>query len=222
MADLVTLFTLRTWASTMHRLQQWLSALVALMACSASLAQQSSDLASHCKQGEFAYLNANMHEVHYPRYKTEEERRTKPGWVLQRTDKVLSICADRPEEPFNLITYRFGKIGNIELERVATKSSPFHVFERATSPHTGEVILFFSVDPYTYCVSEATAQGSGISLTVLKSGREVASFFSGNDRGTDYEAGLLELNHEGSPALREFRSKNAFQTPCDGKPLMRP
>lgn len=206
----------------MHRYLKWPSALVALMACSASLAQQSSNLASHCKQGEFAFLNANMQEVRYPRYKTEEERRTKPVWILQRTDKVLSICADRPEEPFNLITYRFGKIGNIELERVATQSSPFHFFERATSPHTGEVILFFSAGPYTYCVSEATAQGSGISLTVLKSGREVASFFSGNDRGIDYEAGLFELNQDGSPAFKEFRPKNDFQTPCDGKRLMRP
>jgi hypothetical protein len=193
-----------------------------LIACGASQAQQAESIASHCRQGEFSILNANMQEVRAPRYKTEAERRTKSLWVLQRTDKVLSICADRPEEPFNLITYRFGKIGNIELERVATQSSPFHIFERATSPHTGEAILFFSAGPYTYCVSEATAQGSGISLSVFKSGREVASFFSGNDRGTDYEAGLFELNQEGSPALREFRSKNAFQTPCDGKRLMRP
>jgi len=222
MADLVALSTLRTWASTMRRLLKWLSAIAALMACSASFAQQSSSLASHCKQGEFAFLNASMQEVHYPRYKTEDEKRTKPLWILQKTDKVLSICADRPAEPFNLIAYRFGKIGNIELERIATQSSPFHIFERTTSPHTGEAILFFSAGPYTYCVSEATAQGSGISLSVLKSGREVASFFSGNDRGTDYEAGLFELNQQGSPGLRKFRPKNDFQTPCDAKHLIRP
>jgi hypothetical protein len=165
-----------------------------------------------------------MSEVHYPQYETEEERKTKPVYVLRKTGKILSICADRPEEPFSLVAYRFGAIGKVEFERVATKTSPFHVFEREDTPHTGDAILFFSVGPYTYCVSEATGQGSGVSLTVLKAGQEVVSLFSGNDRGTDYEAGLLDLSftQNKSPVLRAFTPKNEFQTPCDGKTLMRP
>lgn len=165
-----------------------------------------------------------MPELHYPRYETEEERRTKPGWVLRDTGKILSICVDRPVEPFNSVAYRFGAVGKVEFERVATKSSPFYVFERGGTPHSGDNVLFFAVAPYTYCVSEATGQGSGVSLTVLKSGREVASFFSGNGRGTDYESGLLELSFakNKSPALKAFPLKNEFQTPCDGKRLMRP
>jgi hypothetical protein len=200
--------------------------LFALMVSCVCHAQQPSSLASHCKNGELAYLNANMSELHYPRYETEEDRRTKPIWVLRKTGKVLSICADSPVEPFNSVAYRFGAIGKVEFERVATKSSPFNVFEAGGTPHSGDNVIFFTVGPYTYCVSEATGQGSGVSLTVLKAGQEIVSLFSGNDFGTDYEAGLLDLSfsQSKSPALRVFplTLKNQFQTPCDGKQLMRP
>jgi hypothetical protein len=203
----------------MHSLKR-LFALVAFLTCCICHAQESPNVASHCKQGESAYLNANMPELRYPQYETEEERKTKPVWILRKTGKILSICTDRVSEPFNYITYRFGAIGNIEFERVATKSAPFYVFERSTSPHTGEFVLFFSVGPHTYCVSEATGQGSGISLTVLKAGAEVASFFSGNHHGTDYEVNLVDISS--SPSLRKYPLKDKFRTPCDGKRLMRP
>ncbi len=165
-----------------------------------------------------------MSEPHYPRYETDLERRTQPGTVFRKTGKVLSICSDRPTAPFTTLIYRFGVIGNVELERVANKSSPFYGVERGGSPHAGEDILFFRIGQYTYCVSEATGQGSGISLTVLKGGQEVVSLFSGNSRGTDYETGLLDLSFGSnkSPAIRAALLKNDFQTPCDGKRLMLP
>lgn len=206
-------------ALIMHSFKR-ISVTAAFLASCMCHAQELPRVASHCKQGESAYLNANMPELRYPKYETEEERRTKPGWILQKTEKVLSICADQTSELFNSIVYRFGAIGNVEFERVATKSDPFYMFDRSDGPHTGNFIIFFLVGSYTYCVSEATGQGSGISLTVLKAGAEVASFFSGNDRGTDYEAGLIDLSS--SPALREYPLKKKFRTPCDGKRLMRP
>lgn len=147
--------------------------LVAISMPGLCMAEEISSIESHCKEGEFPYLNANLAELRYPKYKMEEERRTKPGWVLQKTGKFLSICADRQTEPFSSVTYRYGKIGDIEFERVATKSSPFYVFNRGLSPHDGENVFFFKSGQYTYCVSEATAQGSGISLTVLKAGKEI-------------------------------------------------
>lgn len=165
-----------------------------------------------------------MPELHYPRYATEEERKTRPGWVLRNTGKILSICVDRPAEPFNSVAYRFGAVGKIEFEQIATKSSPFFVYEIGGSPHSGDNVIVFTTAPYTYCVKEATGQASGISLTVLKAGREVASFFSGNDRGTDYESGLLELSfsESQSPVLKVPSVKDKFQPSCEGKHLMRP
>ena len=189
-----------------------------------SMADEVSTISSHCKINEYAYLNANMAELHYPRYKTDEERRTKPGWILKRTGKFLSICADRQTEPIGSLIYRYGKVGEVEFEKEATKLSPFYVFERSTSPHTGDNVFFFNVGLYTYCISEATAQGSGISLTVLKAGKEIVSLFSGNDRGIDYDAGLLDISFgtSKSPVLKEYPLANKFRTPCDGKRLMRP
>lgn len=194
-------------------------AFVSVVTLSVGYAQEEPRLASHCKPGESVYLNANMPELRYPQYETEEERRTKPGWVLNKTGKILSICVDHRQKPHGSLIYRFGVPGTVEFEKVATNSSPFHVFERFESV-SGNVVIFFVSGPYTYCVSEATGQGSGISLTVLKAGQEVASFFSGNSRGIDYEAGLTNLPK--SSVLREFDLKNKFQTPCDGKRLMRP
>jgi hypothetical protein len=186
---------------------------------SAGYAQEEPKLASHCKPGETTYLNANMPELRYPQYVTEEERKTKPGWILKQTGKILSICVDRRPKSQSPLVYRFGAPDMVEFEKVATKSSPFYTFNRFESV-TGNVVIFFVDGHYTYCVSEATGQGSGISLTVLKAGQEVASFFSGNGRGTEYETGFIDLST--SSTLRAFELKNKFQTPCDGKRLMRP
>jgi hypothetical protein len=200
--------------------------LLGLFSASACYAHRDSveGFPTHCKAGEFAYLNASMSELRYPQYDTEEERKTKPGWILQKTGKVLSICADGPAEPFNSVAYRFGAIGNVELERVADKNLPFYVFERETSARSGDAVFFFFIGQYTYCVTEATGQGNGISLTVLKAGREIVSLFSGNYRDTDFETGLLDLSFEQStsPALQSYELTNKFKTPCDGKRLIRP
>lgn len=177
--------------------------------CTLAVAQPSENVASHCREGEFAYLNARMSNVHYQ----------DGGYHLIETRKVISICGDRNSEPFQSVVYRFGPVGNVEMERVATQSSKFHIFNRSTSPHTGQNVIFFKSGPYTYCVTEATAQGSGIGLTVLKSGRQVLHLFSGNRRGLDFDSELIEVNFTSarSPSFQEFVPLDPFNTPCDAK-----
>ena len=204
---------------TMHVIVKAFVALASVATYSVGYASEELRLPSHCKPGESTYLNAHMPELRYPQYETEEERKTKPGWVLKKTGKILSLCVDRRSKHHDLPIYRFGAPGMIEFEKVATKSSPFYIFERFESV-SGNQVIFFAVGQHTYCVSEATGQGSGISLTVLKAGREVASFFSGNDRGIDYEAGLTDLSK--IEALQGYELRKKFQTPCDGVRLMRP
>ena len=116
-----------------------------------------------------------------------------------------------------MVAYRFGPVGKVEMERVASESKKFFIFERSTSPHTGENIVFFRAGSYTYCVSEATAQGSGIGLSVLKLGRQVLDLFSGNERGEDFESEMIEVNFSSpqSPVFQSFRPSNPFKTPCD-------
>ena len=116
-----------------------------LINCSSVFAQQYKDFPSHCKRGEYAYLNAHMSEVRPP---------SKKGYELIKTNKLLSICTDRQSEPFSMVAYRFGPVGNVELERISSEFKKFFIFERSTSPHIGENILFFRIGAYTYCVRE--------------------------------------------------------------------
>lgn len=118
------------------------------------------------------------------------------GYSLVNTGKILSICADRQKEPFQSVTYRYGPIGNVEMERIASKANKFSIFSQSTTPHTGENLIFFKVGDYTYYVSEATGQGSGIGLSVFKSARKVMDLFSGNSPGSDFDSGLVEINFD--------------------------
>jgi hypothetical protein len=188
------------------------AAVLASLICSSSWAQQPENVASHCKKEEFAYLNANMSKIH--------DRNG--GYDLIKTGKVLSICTDRQSEPFHSVAYRFGSVGKIEMERIATPSSKFRIFTRQTSPHTGENIIFFTSGPYTYCVSEALGQGNGIGLTVFKSGQQVLDLFSGTESGIDFESGMIDVDFDfssaRSPVFQHFDSANPLQTPCDPLP----
>ena len=123
----------------------------ALVACSASANEHPAPVPTHCRAGEVAYLNATMAEV---------QALPKQGGG-RKTGKLLSLCAGNSSEPLRALSYRFGPPGRIDMEQVATSSRPFHTFDRATSPHTGEELLFFTVGAYTYCVTAATGQGQG-------------------------------------------------------------
>lgn len=107
------------------------------------------------------------------------------------------------------------------MEQVATASRKFRIFDRSTSSHTGEELLFFLVGPYTYCVTAATGQGQGVGLTVLKGGRRILDLFSGNDLGKDYEGGLsglfdTDFSSAESP-LQPLKPADPLHTPCDAK-----
>jgi hypothetical protein len=170
---------------------------------------------SHCRAGEFAYLNARMAIV----------RRQAGRIEYIKTDNLLSLCADRKSEPLGSLVYRFGPIGSPELSVAASRGQKFNVFERSTTAHSGENILFFPLGSYTYCVAEASGQASGIGLTVFKSGfktnkksgAKVVDLFSGNNRGMDFESGLIDLSFHAphSPILRHYPASNGQQTPCD-------
>lgn len=135
--------------------------ILSLAICGSSLGQQQGQIPTHCKAGEFAYLNANLSKVSYFPKPSGGWKKGDTIYELRKTGKVLSICADVNTEPFQSIAYRYGSIGKVEMERIATRSDKFNIFSRSTSPHTGENLMFFKAGQYVYCVSEATAQGSG-------------------------------------------------------------
>lgn len=156
-----------------------------------------------CKQEEFPYLNAKMAKV---------VNQKESGYHLENNGKILSICVDKDKEPFGKLIYRYGVIGQVEMEREATSKKKFYIYDMATSPHTGRNIFWFKSGAYTYIVTEATAQGSGIGLKVFKSGIKVVDLFSGNDRGSDYESGLIDINFsiENSPIFIVKKPEGIF------------
>lgn len=162
---------------------------------SQAVAQTTPGLPTHCASDEFAYLNATMGHISHD---------AKGQMVLTKNGKVLSLCADRANEPYGKFTYRYGAVGNVELERSASVKNKFSTYGRSTSPRTGENIFFFSIGINTYYVTEATGQGNGVSLYVFKSGKPLAYLFSGTVLGTDFELGpaAASAGSAGSPVFR--------------------
>jgi hypothetical protein len=194
--------------------------ILTLTLCGSSFGQQQGQIPTHCKVGEFAYLNANLSKIHYFPKPGGGWKNGDTVYELRKTGKVLSICADTNKEPFQSIAYRYGTIGNVEMERIATRSDKFSIFSRSTTPHTGENLMFFKSSQYVYCVSEATAQGSGIGLTVLKSGRQILNLFSGNDFGIDFESEMIQIDFDTarSPIFEHVEPLNNFRTACNPRP----
>lgn len=158
-----------------------------ILALCGTASAKPANVPSHCRSGEFAYLNAKMSRV---------VKKPDGGYSLVPAGTVLSLCADRKEEPFHSLAYRYGPVGHVALERVASTKDPFNIFTRSTSPHTGENLIFFSAGGYNYYVTEAIGQGSGVGLSVFKSGRKVVDLFSGNKRDVEFEAELLDINFD--------------------------
>ncbi len=166
----------------MRQYIHWLSFLIGLGI--AALAEPSNAFPTHCNPGEFAYLNAKM-----ANYKTDSK-----GYFLnEKNGKILSICTDSAKEPFGKVFYRYGAIGKVEMENVATSAAKWGIYNRTTSPHTGRNVFSFNVGKFNYYVGEETVQASGIQLIAYKSGKRVLHLFSGNSRGVDYESDLLDI-----------------------------
>ena len=186
-----------------RQIQWWVPTACVLVAAPAAAA-----IPTHCKASETAYLSARMSIVQRP---------VAGGYRLLKTPNVLSLCADKLLEPFNTFVYRYGPIGRPELEQVATARAKFNVFSRSTTPHTGENVISFNIGPNTYCVAEATGMGSGIRLTVIRSGRQVLELFSGNEQDVDFESRLDDIDFERaeSPTFRHVLAAAKFRTACD-------
>ena len=143
---------------------------------------------THCQPGEYSVTNAWMGPV----------QATDGGWKNTREGKLLSLCADKPSEPFGKLAYRYGAPGQVEFEAVASPAKKFFVFNRQTTPHTADDIVFFSSGNYTYYVAIAGGQGHGVSLRVYRGQKLVLDRFSGNNEDDDYTLGPAEINYAGT------------------------
>lgn len=161
---------------------------------------------THCTADEFSVLNASLGRIN------NEKSRVEKHLVIEKNGKVLSLCADKLHEPFSKLVYRYGPIGHVELERVASTNNKFGIISRTTSPHTGEDIVFFSIGKITYYIVTATAQGSGVSLIVYDGNKKVVDLFSGNDHDSDFTQGPAEMwfDQPKSPIFRSLEPTHVF------------
>ncbi|NMF46694.1 hypothetical protein HHL01_00650 [Pseudoalteromonas arctica] len=132
-------------------------------------------LATHCKSNEAAYINAKMHKV----VRNPDEN---TAYKLEPTEKVLSVCVAKDDSS---LSYRFGRINDIGLEKEASPDAPFGSYYRQIG-RIGQSILFFSNGEYHYYIINSGGMGSGVTVNVYKSDTLISELFSGNDPYDDF------------------------------------
>lgn len=141
----------------------------------------SNAIPTHCKANEFTYVTAQMYE----------EINGELGF---NTEKILSLCADKRKEPFAKFIYRYGKIGKVELESIATAKNKFSLSSLSDSgSHSGELTISFAKGQYIYMISEALGMSTfGFRLYVYKSHNAVVRLMSSQH----YVRPMIMINFE--------------------------
>ena len=148
-------------------------------------AQSAEVLPTHCTAAEVSLLDASMGTM----------RPDGTGSKLVKNGKLLSLCADKSTEPLGSLTYRYGRVGAVELAQTATPSHKFGLYE-APGMKVGHVVLSFSKGGVDYHVAESIGMGLGVSLYVFKSGKKLADLFSGTQEGVDFKSSLSDLQFD--------------------------
>ncbi|WP_156919279.1 hypothetical protein [Azovibrio restrictus] len=134
--------------------------------CAYAMANES--IPSHCKENEVAFFNARFES------------------------KIASLCGDQKTEPLKKMIYRYGAIGKIEINLVAsTQNKAGIVLQSDGASHTGLASIRFYKLPYAYEVSEGLGMTTGVRLTIFKNEKPVASF-----KSEEYESRLVEINFD--------------------------
>ena len=154
----------------------YLSLFVLLSLPVADVTAQNKAFPHHCAPHETVFLSARM-----TKGLTAKENN---GKAIQ--EKILSLCTDKPRDPIGKMSYRYGPIGSVELERVATSSNKFGYYADFDSRPITQEVYFFDIGDYSYYVRAAGWMGNGVSLYVYRGKKEILSLFSGTDDELDF------------------------------------
>ena len=88
-----------------------------------------SQVPTHCKQDEFSLLNAKMGKMQKDKFISN--------------DKILSLCTDKQNEPYGTLSYRYGKLGEVEIDQIASKQSHMFIYYEQTTPKTSDNVIWF-------------------------------------------------------------------------------
>lgn len=135
---------------------------------SGAYAMVNESIPSHCKANEVVFFNARFES------------------------KIASLCGDQKSEPLKKMAYRYGAIGKIEINLVAsTQNKAGVVLQSDSASHTGLASVRFYNFPYAYEVSEGLGMTTGVRLNIFKNEKPIASF-----KSEEYESRLVEINFD--------------------------
>lgn len=147
--------------------------------------------ASLCKASEYAYLNAEMvHRVNDP----AQERTT--GGV------ILSVCSEQTREPIQRLTVRYGKPGEVLLERRATHARRMKIHLARTGPSMAMQVIAWTVGSRTYCITEGVGLEHGVAFYRVE-GDVITEY----GESSDYEHGPVDIDfyRRSSPVFMKQR-----------------
>ncbi len=153
--------------------------LIAFLMSGLSLAAQAqqSSFPSHCSAGETVFLTAKMKRIN----------QSPQGTTFIDTGKIVSLCADQAKDPIGKLTYRFGPIGKVEMEHVASPSNKLGNASIQSAPRVSEDLYFFSKGNFTYYIIVAGGMGNGVSLLVFNDKKRIVNLFSGTEESSDFQ-----------------------------------
>ena len=151
---------------------------------------QQSNLPSHCTASETVFLTAKMKRIN----------QSPQGTTFTDTGKIVSLCADQAKDPIGKLTYRFGPIGKVEMEHVASPSNKLGNASIQSAPRVSEDLYFFSKGNFTYYIIVAGGMGSGVSLLVFDGNKRIVNLFSGNEESSDFQ---LSHTHNAKAVLTQ-------------------
>lgn len=144
---------------------------------SLSAHSQQSSVPSHCAANETVFLTA----------KTKRINQNPQGTTFTDTGKIVSLCADQAKDPIGKLTYRYGPVGKVEMEHVASPSNKLGNASVQSAPRVSEDLYFFSKGNFTYYIIVAGGMGSGVSLVVFDGNKRIVNLFSGNEESSDFQ-----------------------------------
>ncbi len=141
-----------------------------LFLVAAFLASTCASAQTHCLPGETVLLSGRVGTL------------TEGGFS---GEKILSLCADRSNPPFDQVSYRFGPQGVVELEFTAPRDGFFFADDQSPLPRATINSLYFRKGRITYAVTECMGMHCGmrgVKLMVFDGKRKIASLDAEPDR----------------------------------------
>ena len=150
-----------------------------------------SQVPTHCKQDEFSLLNAKMGKMQKDKFISN--------------DKILSLCTDKQNEPYGTLSYRYGKLGEVEIDQIASKQSNMFIYYEQTTPKTSDNVIWFKKGNFLYVVNECMGMCNGIYLYVFQNGKRIAEIVSPDPELYDSNLSNITMGKIKSPI---FKLKN--------------